>query len=72
MAVQKSKKSRAKRNTRRANNGKNASVGDVLSIDSNTGETHVRHRVSALGFYRGKQVVKPKVKQEKEVASEAS
>lgn len=31
--------------------------GPALSVDPTSGETHVRHRVTPDGFYRGKQVV---------------
>jgi len=55
MAVQKSKKSRAKRGTRRAHD---ALSGPTLSIDPTTGETHRRHHITADGFYRGRQVLK--------------
>ncbi|MGB0663256.1 MAG: 50S ribosomal protein L32 [Pontibacterium sp.] len=54
MAVQKSKKSRSKRDMRRSHDALN---GPTLSVDATTGETHRRHHVSADGFYRGKQVV---------------
>lgn len=54
MAVQKSKKSRSRRDMRRSHD---ALGGPTLSVDSTTGETHRRHHVSADGFYRGKQVV---------------
>ena len=30
--------------------------GPTLAVDSATGETHVRHHVTADGFYRGKRV----------------
>ncbi len=57
MAVQKSKVTRSRRGQRRSHDklGKPA-----LSIDETTGETHLRHHVSADGFYRGKQVIKDK------------
>lgn len=29
----------------------------ALSVDPTTGETHLRHRVSPDGFYRGEQVI---------------
>jgi large subunit ribosomal protein L32 len=29
----------------------------TMSVDPTSGETHLRHRVSPDGFYRGKQVV---------------
>jgi large subunit ribosomal protein L32 len=31
--------------------------GPTLSVDSETGETHRRHHVSADGFYRGRRVI---------------
>lgn len=31
--------------------------GPALSVDPTSGETHLRHRVTPDGFYRGKQVV---------------
>jgi len=54
MAVQKSKKSRSRRDMRRSHD---ALSGPTLSVDATTGETHRRHHVSADGFYRGQQVV---------------
>ncbi len=54
MAVQKSKKSRAKRGTRRAHN---ALKSPALSIDATTGETHRRHHLTPDGYYRGRQVI---------------
>ena len=54
MAVQKSKKSRARRGMRRSG----IRVKSVaLSVDSYTGETHRRHHITAQGYYRGKQVI---------------
>jgi large subunit ribosomal protein L32 len=54
MAVQKSKKSHAKRGTRRAHD----SLGTAaLSVEPTTGEVHRRHHVSPDGFYRGRRVV---------------
>ena len=61
MAVQKSRKSRAKRGTRRAHDSLNK---PLLSEDKTTGEKHRRHHVTADGFYRGKQVVDVKVETE--------
>jgi large subunit ribosomal protein L32 len=54
MAVQKSKKSRAKRGSRRAHDALSA---PALSVDPTSGETHLRHHVTADGFYRGKKVI---------------
>ena len=57
MAVQKSKKSRSKRGMRRSHD---ALKPQTLSIEPTTGEVHLRHNVSADGFYRGEQVVADK------------
>ncbi len=54
MAVQKSKKSTSKRDTRRAHDGLST---QTLSTDSTSGETHLRHHISASGYYRGEKVV---------------
>jgi large subunit ribosomal protein L32 len=54
MAVAKSKKSRSKRGMRRAHDALSA---PTLSVDSTSGETHLRHHVTADGFYRGKRVI---------------
>jgi large subunit ribosomal protein L32 len=29
----------------------------ALSVDPQSGETHLRHRITADGFYRGKRVI---------------
>lgn len=57
MAVQKSRVTRSKRGMRRAHDGL---TKPTLAIDSTTGETHRRHHITADGYYRGKQLVKPK------------
>ncbi|HET7796691.1 50S ribosomal protein L32 [Nevskia sp.] len=57
MAVAKSKKSRSRRGMRRAHD---ALTGPTLSVDSTSGETHLRHHVTADGFYRGKRVIELK------------
>ena len=57
MAVQKSKKSRSKRGMRRSHDALSA---PTLSIDSVTGETHLRHHMTADGFYRGRQIIADK------------
>lgn len=54
MAVQKSKKSTSRRGMRRAHDALSA---PALSIESNTGEIHRRHHISADGFYRGRKVI---------------
>ncbi len=57
MAVQQNKKSPSKRGMRRSHDALKASA---LSIESTTGETHLRHHVSADGYYRGRKVVNVK------------
>lgn len=54
MAVQKSKKTRSRRGMRRSHD---ALSGAALSVDPTSGEKHLRHHVTADGFYRGKKVV---------------
>ena len=54
MAVQKSRKTRSRRDMRRSHD---KLKGPSLSVDPTSGETHLRHRVTPDGFYRGKQVV---------------
>ncbi len=55
MAVQKSKVTRSRRGQRRSHD---KLAKPTISIDETTGETHLRHHVSADGFYRGRQVVR--------------
>lgn len=57
MAVQQNRKSPSKRGMRRSHD---ALKGATLSIDSTSGETHLRHHVTADGFYRGRKVVDSK------------
>ena len=57
MAVQKSKVTRSRRGQRRSHD---AIDKPALSVDSTTGETHLRHNVSPDGFYRGRQVIRDK------------
>ncbi|NRA41037.1 MAG: 50S ribosomal protein L32 [Pseudomonadales bacterium] len=54
MAVQQNKKTRSRRGMRRSHD---ALTTKALSVDSASGETHLRHHVSADGFYRGRKVV---------------
>lgn len=54
MAVQKNKKSRSRRDMRRSHD---ALSNPTLAVDQTTGETHLRHHMSADGFYRGRQVI---------------
>ncbi|MBT2971725.1 MAG: 50S ribosomal protein L32 [gamma proteobacterium symbiont of Ctena orbiculata] len=57
MAVQQNRKTPSKRGMRRAHD---ALKGETLSIDSTSGETHLRHHVTADGFYKGRKVVNTK------------
>jgi large subunit ribosomal protein L32 len=59
MAVQKSRVSPSRRGMRRAHDALSAKQ---LATDPTSGETHIRHHVTADGYYRGKQVIAPKVK----------
>ena len=59
MAVPKSRVSPSRRGMRRAHDALSAKQ---LSTDPTSGETHIRHHVTAAGYYRGKQVIAPKVK----------
>ncbi len=61
MAVQKSKKSRSKRGSRRAHDNL---TGPTLAIDPTTGETHRRHHLTADGYYRGREVVNKDLNEE--------
>ena len=54
MAVQKSRVSPARRGQRRAHD---ALTSKQLATDPTTGETHIRHHVTADGYYRGKKVI---------------
>lgn len=54
MAVQQNKKSPSKRGMRRSHD---ALTSSALSVDAVSGEKHLRHHVTADGFYRGRKVV---------------
>ncbi|MDH3980816.1 MAG: 50S ribosomal protein L32 [Gammaproteobacteria bacterium] len=54
MAVQQNRKTPSKRGMRRSHDKLTAST---LSIEPTTGETHLRHHVSADGFYKGRKVI---------------
>ena len=54
MAVQKSRRTPSTRGKRRSHDKLKS---PTLSVDPTTGETHLRHRVTPDGFYRGEQVV---------------
>lgn len=61
MAVQQNRKTRSKRDMRRAHD---ALSNVSLSIDSMTGETHLRHHISPDGYYKGRQVLAEKADDE--------
>lgn len=61
MAVQKSRKSPSRRDMRRSHD---ALTAPAVSVDKTSGETHRRHHLTKDGFYRGSQVIAPKVKVE--------
>lgn len=65
MAVQKSRKTPSRRGMRRSHDSLTA---ETLSTEPTTGETHLRHHISADGFYRGKQVIADKEVAEEEEA----
>ncbi|MEM6639783.1 MAG: 50S ribosomal protein L32 [Pseudomonadota bacterium] len=54
MAVQKSRTPPSRRGMRRSHDGLKKAT---LSIDPTSGETHLRHRITPDGFYRGKKVI---------------
>ena len=54
MAVQKSRKTPSRRGMRRSHDALKTST---LSVEQTTGETHLRHHISADGYYRGRKVI---------------
>jgi large subunit ribosomal protein L32 len=64
MAVQKSRVSPSKRGMRRSHD---SLTSKQLATDPTTGEIHVRHHITADGYYRGKKVIQTK----SQVADEA-
>ncbi|MEZ5536208.1 MAG: 50S ribosomal protein L32 [Thiolinea sp.] len=58
MAVQQNRKTRSKRGMRRSHDALKA---PTLSVDQTTGETHLRHHMTADGFYRGRQIIQSAV-----------
>ena len=54
MAVQKRRKTPSRRDMRRSHDTLKSAT---LSVDPNTGETHMRHHITADGFYRGQKVL---------------
>lgn len=54
MAVQQNRKTPSKRGMRRSHD---ALKKETLSVDQTSGETHLRHHVTADGFYRGRKII---------------
>ena len=54
MAVQKSRVTPSRRGQRRSHDSLSAKQ---LSTDPTTGEVHLRHHITADGFYRGRKVI---------------
>jgi large subunit ribosomal protein L32 len=54
MAVQKSRKTPSKRGMHRSHSALDA---PALSVDPQSGEQHLRHRITPDGFYRGRRVI---------------
>lgn len=59
MAVQKSRVTPSRRGQRRSHDALSAKQ---LATDPTSGETHLRHHITADGFYRGKKVIDTKSK----------
>ena len=54
MAVQKSRKTPSRRGMRRSHDSLSART---LSTDPESGEVHIRHHVTAEGYYKGQKVI---------------
>ena len=61
MAVQKSRKTPSKRGMHRSHDG---IATPALSTDPQSGESHLRHRITPDGFYRGRRVIEKKIEDE--------
>ena len=59
MAVQKSSVTPSRRGQRRSHD---ALTAKQLATDPTSGEVHLRHHITKDGYYRGRQVIAPKVK----------
>lgn len=61
MAVQKSRRTPARRGMRRSHD----KLGrPALSVDPVSGETHLRHCLTPDGFYRGKQIIEHAIEED--------
>lgn len=54
MAVQKDRKTRSRRGMRRSHDHL---TNPCIGFDPTSGEPHLRHHVSRMGFYKGKEVI---------------
>ncbi len=63
MPVQKSRRTPSTRGKRRVHD---RLARPALSIDPQSGETHLRHRITPDGFYRGKREIEKPVESEGE------
>ncbi len=63
MAVQQNRKTSSRRDMRRSHD---KLKNPALSVDPVSGETHLRHRVTPDGFYRGKQVIEQPIEDDDE------
>lgn len=54
MAVQQHKSTRSRRGMRRSHD---ALTTAAVSVDKVSGETHLRHHITADGYYRGRKVI---------------
>jgi len=54
MAVQQNRKTRSRRDMRRAHD---FLTPKALSVDPVTGETHLRHHLTENGYYRGRKLI---------------
>jgi large subunit ribosomal protein L32 len=63
MPVQKSRKTPSKRGMHRSHDHLSK---PALSVDPQSGETHLRHRITPDGFYRGKRVIEKPAEVENE------
>ena len=69
MAVLKSRKSKSKKGIRRSHHGLS---GPAISVDKTTGVRHLRHHIAKDGYYKGSEIVAPKIKKEKQEDSQTS
>ena len=59
MAVQKARVTPSRRGQRRSHD---ALTAKQLATDPTSGEVHLRHHITKDGYYRGRQVIAPKLK----------